>query len=204
MALTAYADADHAGCQDTRRSTSGSAQFLGDKLNCADNMANEHVPSPATTRSDDQILLFNAWVSIGKGQHVLDLPKKQDEPNQHTLSGTRIPTILPEPEGSTQDTPIDKVEVRRLKPDTYYGNLFNKNLLNMNLPDHKGPSPHGFRGLLSPTRLSERMTKQPYSFCNSDEYYHDPEKCDHASPKITTSHGGNTATGMIWRCTVAE
>nr|GEY69194.1 retrovirus-related Pol polyprotein from transposon TNT 1-94 [Tanacetum cinerariifolium] len=32
MALTAYADADHAGCQDKRRSTSGSAQFLGDKL----------------------------------------------------------------------------------------------------------------------------------------------------------------------------
>ncbi|GJS95220.1 hypothetical protein Tco_0802188 [Tanacetum coccineum] len=32
IALTAYADADHAGCQDTRRSTSGSAQFLGDKL----------------------------------------------------------------------------------------------------------------------------------------------------------------------------
>ncbi|GJW01363.1 hypothetical protein Tco_1556614 [Tanacetum coccineum] len=32
MELTAYADADHAGCQDTRRSTSGSAQFLGDKL----------------------------------------------------------------------------------------------------------------------------------------------------------------------------
>ncbi|GJU52074.1 retrovirus-related pol polyprotein from transposon TNT 1-94 [Tanacetum coccineum] len=32
MALTAYADADHVGCQDTRRSTSGSAQFLRDKL----------------------------------------------------------------------------------------------------------------------------------------------------------------------------
>nr|GEV09580.1 putative ribonuclease H-like domain-containing protein [Tanacetum cinerariifolium] len=32
MALTAYADADHAGCQYTRRSTSGSAQFFGDKL----------------------------------------------------------------------------------------------------------------------------------------------------------------------------
>ncbi|GJS01361.1 copia protein [Tanacetum coccineum] len=30
--LTAYADADHAGCQDTRQSTSDSAQFLGDKL----------------------------------------------------------------------------------------------------------------------------------------------------------------------------
>ncbi|GJX07162.1 hypothetical protein Tco_0195094 [Tanacetum coccineum] len=32
MSLTAYADADHTGCQDTRCSTSGSAQFLGDKL----------------------------------------------------------------------------------------------------------------------------------------------------------------------------
>ncbi|GKF41533.1 hypothetical protein Tco_0124875, partial [Tanacetum coccineum] len=32
MSLTAYADADHAGCQDSRRSTSGSVQFLGDRL----------------------------------------------------------------------------------------------------------------------------------------------------------------------------
>nr|GEY76627.1 putative reverse transcriptase, RNA-dependent DNA polymerase [Tanacetum cinerariifolium] len=32
MSLTSYADADHAGCQDTQRSTSESAQFLGDKL----------------------------------------------------------------------------------------------------------------------------------------------------------------------------
>ncbi|GJU33387.1 integrase, catalytic region, zinc finger, CCHC-type containing protein [Tanacetum coccineum] len=33
MYLTAtYADADHAGCQDTRRSTSGSMQVLGDRL----------------------------------------------------------------------------------------------------------------------------------------------------------------------------
>ncbi|GJS59584.1 hypothetical protein Tco_0654368 [Tanacetum coccineum] len=32
MSLPAYSDADHAGCQDTRQSTSGSAQFLGDKL----------------------------------------------------------------------------------------------------------------------------------------------------------------------------
>ncbi|GJV09408.1 integrase, catalytic region, zinc finger, CCHC-type containing protein [Tanacetum coccineum] len=32
IALTGYAVADHAGCQDTRRSTSGRMQFLGDKL----------------------------------------------------------------------------------------------------------------------------------------------------------------------------
>ncbi|GJY35048.1 hypothetical protein Tco_0420426 [Tanacetum coccineum] len=32
ITLTAYADDDHAGWQDTRRSTSGSAQFLEDRL----------------------------------------------------------------------------------------------------------------------------------------------------------------------------
>ncbi|GJX11404.1 retrovirus-related pol polyprotein from transposon TNT 1-94 [Tanacetum coccineum] len=32
IALTAYADADHAGCQDTRRSTSRCMQLLGDRL----------------------------------------------------------------------------------------------------------------------------------------------------------------------------
>ncbi|GJY44766.1 copia protein [Tanacetum coccineum] len=161
MALTAYADADHAGCQYTRRSTSGSAQFLGDKLvSCAialccnnvqhsrskhidirhhfireevekgvvelyfvttdyqladiftkalprerfeflllrlgmksmtpetlkrlqegeeelpdsgkplrDNMADENIPAPATTRSDDQILPFATWVPIEKSNH---------------------------------------------------------------------------------------------------------------------------------------
>ncbi|GJW15010.1 retrovirus-related pol polyprotein from transposon TNT 1-94 [Tanacetum coccineum] len=132
----AYADADHAGCQDTRRSTSGSAQFLGDilvswslkkqkstaistteaeyitmcqsnlraarpgatpysaalsrpwneeyvpgrralykrlpgrgRMLQVDNMANENVPAPAPTRSDDQILPFNAWVPIGKSNY---------------------------------------------------------------------------------------------------------------------------------------
>nr|GEX27753.1 hypothetical protein [Tanacetum cinerariifolium] len=32
VALTAFTYADHAGCQDTRRSTSGSLQFLGERL----------------------------------------------------------------------------------------------------------------------------------------------------------------------------
>nr|GFB29075.1 hypothetical protein [Tanacetum cinerariifolium] len=30
--LTAFSDADHAGCIDSRKSTSGGMQFLGDKL----------------------------------------------------------------------------------------------------------------------------------------------------------------------------
>nr|GFB07452.1 uncharacterized mitochondrial protein AtMg00810-like [Tanacetum cinerariifolium] len=32
--LTAYSDADHAGCHLDQKSTSGSVQFLGDKLMC--------------------------------------------------------------------------------------------------------------------------------------------------------------------------
>nr|GEW35819.1 retrovirus-related Pol polyprotein from transposon TNT 1-94 [Tanacetum cinerariifolium] len=37
IALTAFADVDHAGCQDTRRSTSGSMRFLEDKIEHVEN-----------------------------------------------------------------------------------------------------------------------------------------------------------------------
>ncbi|GKC20487.1 hypothetical protein Tco_1022637, partial [Tanacetum coccineum] len=32
-----------------------------------------------------------------------------------------------------------------------------------------------------------------HSFRNSDACYHVPERCEHAGPKVTTSHGGNTS-----------
>ncbi|GJT60796.1 hypothetical protein Tco_1004329 [Tanacetum coccineum] len=43
-------------------------------------MADENVPAPAPTRSDDHILPFAAWVPIGKSNHVLDLQKRQKKP----------------------------------------------------------------------------------------------------------------------------
>ncbi|GJV29869.1 hypothetical protein Tco_1386317, partial [Tanacetum coccineum] len=43
-------------------------------------MADENVPAPAPTRSDDQILPFDAWVHIRKSNHVLDLQKRQKNP----------------------------------------------------------------------------------------------------------------------------
>ncbi|GJS02890.1 hypothetical protein Tco_0319398 [Tanacetum coccineum] len=43
-------------------------------------MANENVPAPAPTRSNDQILPFVAWVPIRKSNFVLDLQKKQRNP----------------------------------------------------------------------------------------------------------------------------
>ncbi|GJZ73511.1 hypothetical protein Tco_0637657, partial [Tanacetum coccineum] len=41
-------------------------------------------------------------------------------------------------------------------------------------------------------------------FHNSDEYNHDPEKCEHVGLKVTTSHEGNNTTRMIWRFTMAD
>ncbi|GJY73463.1 hypothetical protein Tco_0477894 [Tanacetum coccineum] len=56
------------------------------------NMANEHVPSPATTRSDDQILLFNPWVSIGKA-----LTASADAPSSFTTTTKTTSTLPPPP-----------------------------------------------------------------------------------------------------------
>ncbi|GJR82835.1 hypothetical protein Tco_0153620 [Tanacetum coccineum] len=36
------------------------------------------------------------------------------------------------------------------------------------------------------------MKDLQHSFRNSNEYYHDPEKYEHAGPKVTTSQEGNT------------
>ncbi|GJY42425.1 hypothetical protein Tco_0429695, partial [Tanacetum coccineum] len=45
---------------------SGLMKILDSGKPLRDNMANENVPAPAPTRSDDQIILFAAWVPIGK------------------------------------------------------------------------------------------------------------------------------------------
>ncbi|GJV96097.1 hypothetical protein Tco_1547674, partial [Tanacetum coccineum] len=47
--------------------------------------------------------------------------------------------------------------------------------------------------------------KDLHSFRNSDACYHDPETCEHAGPKVTTSHGSNTSQQrMLKRFTVAD
>nr|GEU72980.1 retrovirus-related Pol polyprotein from transposon TNT 1-94 [Tanacetum cinerariifolium] len=100
MALTANADADHAGCHDTRRSTPGSAQFLGDKLVSWSSkkhksatistteaeyiamsgykMAKGNIPTPI--RTDDQLVPIKARLPIGKSNLHMDLQKKQKNP----------------------------------------------------------------------------------------------------------------------------
>ncbi|GJU22281.1 monodehydroascorbate reductase [Tanacetum coccineum] len=76
MALTAYTDADHAGCQDTRRSTSGII------------MADANINAPKApvaadlppTRSDEQILPLDKWVPLGKSNCFLDVERTQANP----------------------------------------------------------------------------------------------------------------------------
>nr|GEU50501.1 retrovirus-related Pol polyprotein from transposon TNT 1-94 [Tanacetum cinerariifolium] len=83
MALTAYADADHVGCQDTRRSTSGSAQFLGDKLVSWSSKKQKSTAAPTMappTHTDDQTLPHIRWVPIGKSNCYLDVERSQSNP----------------------------------------------------------------------------------------------------------------------------
>nr|GEZ63384.1 retrovirus-related Pol polyprotein from transposon TNT 1-94 [Tanacetum cinerariifolium] len=75
MALTAYADAKHAGCQDTRRNT------MADMNIPANDAPTEQVHAIAPPiRTDDQILSSSNWVPIGKSNCVLDVQKSQRNP----------------------------------------------------------------------------------------------------------------------------
>ncbi|GKD94310.1 hypothetical protein Tco_1374147 [Tanacetum coccineum] len=46
-------------------------------------MAEENVPTPAPTISDEQILPFNAWLPVGQSNYLLDLQKLQKNPIFH-------------------------------------------------------------------------------------------------------------------------
>ncbi|GKG39435.1 hypothetical protein Tco_0463580, partial [Tanacetum coccineum] len=59
--LTAFADADHAGCQDTRRSTSGSIQLLGDRLV---SWSSKRQKSAAISSTEDEIITYRLWLWI--------------------------------------------------------------------------------------------------------------------------------------------
>ncbi|GJZ59595.1 retrovirus-related pol polyprotein from transposon TNT 1-94 [Tanacetum coccineum] len=56
--VSAYADADHAGCQDSRKSTSGSAQFLGDRLVAGSSRKQRKARAISTTEAK---YIANVW-----------------------------------------------------------------------------------------------------------------------------------------------
>ncbi|GJV59095.1 retrovirus-related pol polyprotein from transposon TNT 1-94 [Tanacetum coccineum] len=71
ISLTAYVDADHARCQDTRCSTSRSAQFLGDKLVCWSSKKQKSTAISSTEA--EYIALSRIMSSITAQQAKLDL-----------------------------------------------------------------------------------------------------------------------------------
>nr|GEV37899.1 integrase, catalytic core [Tanacetum cinerariifolium] len=72
MSLTKYADADHAGCQDTRRSTSGSAQFLGDKLVSLSSKKQSALPSriPMYCDNKSEFALCCNFAEHSRAKHI--------------------------------------------------------------------------------------------------------------------------------------
>ncbi|GJY97117.1 retrovirus-related pol polyprotein from transposon TNT 1-94, partial [Tanacetum coccineum] len=57
-ALTTFADSDHTGCQDTHRSTSGSMQFLGDRLI---NWSSKRQKSPAISNTEAEYIALSGY-----------------------------------------------------------------------------------------------------------------------------------------------
>ncbi|GJU44720.1 retrovirus-related pol polyprotein from transposon TNT 1-94 [Tanacetum coccineum] len=97
--LTAFSDADHAGCLDTQKSTSGGIQFLGDKLiswmsKKQDCTAMSSAKAESATRSfkkrltSDLIVLTIIMANLPPN-HVADLP--EDNPEEQ-------PELAPEPD----------------------------------------------------------------------------------------------------------
>nr|GEZ60056.1 retrovirus-related Pol polyprotein from transposon TNT 1-94 [Tanacetum cinerariifolium] len=65
VALTAFANADHAGCQDTRRSTSGSVQFLGERLISWSSKRQKSVAISSTEAEYIALSLMDAITAVG-------------------------------------------------------------------------------------------------------------------------------------------
>ncbi|GKA76799.1 integrase, catalytic region, zinc finger, CCHC-type containing protein, partial [Tanacetum coccineum] len=103
MALTAYADADHAGCQDTRRSTSGSAQFLGDKLvswsskkQTSTSISSTEAEYIAMIKQYFQIQDYALWEVIENGNSWVPIPVTAPESGPSIALKMTVPSTAKE------------------------------------------------------------------------------------------------------------
>ncbi|GKF91611.1 retrovirus-related pol polyprotein from transposon TNT 1-94, partial [Tanacetum coccineum] len=70
IALTTFADADHAGCQDTRRSTSGSMQLFGDRLVSWSSKRQKSVAISSTKAKYIVSLSRSNYVQHSRSKHI--------------------------------------------------------------------------------------------------------------------------------------
>ncbi|GJR45049.1 retrovirus-related pol polyprotein from transposon TNT 1-94 [Tanacetum coccineum] len=133
--LTAFSDADHAGCLDTRKSTSGGIQFLGDKLvswmskkqNCTamSSAEAEYVALSAScaqvmwmrTQLQDYGFNYNKIPLYCDSQSAIAIscnPVQHSPPHKVVRLGIN-PMIQPEPEDLPKDNPKLEIAVLRIK-----------------------------------------------------------------------------------------
>ncbi|GJY80005.1 hypothetical protein Tco_0492756 [Tanacetum coccineum] len=158
ITLTTYANADHGRYQDTRHITSGSAQFLGDKLVSWSSKKQKSiaissikaeyialsgvVPASAKPMGTLERLCgirdrgsslgssHSRWCSSGPGElpELFLVGWTMAGAKKHPRSGQNRRDL-------PKDIPLDSVEVLR-RSDTYARNPVKEILLNLNLPDH--------------------------------------------------------------------
>ncbi|GKD54931.1 hypothetical protein Tco_1288318, partial [Tanacetum coccineum] len=154
IALTAYADADHAGCQDTRRSTLGSAQFLGDKL-VSWSSKKQKSTAISTTKAEYIVmsgclpLLSAAIMSSTPGPSTLtyDTILFESKLRRAWLNCTSIEIYCSQP---YSDTNLGQSEVIGLVPDT---------MADMNIPANDAPAEQAEQApaIAPPTRTDDQI-----------------------------------------------
>ncbi|GKA88891.1 retrovirus-related pol polyprotein from transposon TNT 1-94 [Tanacetum coccineum] len=127
--LSTYADADHVGCQDTRQSTSGSVQFLGDKLKPAsvskkkalvavEEPVEKPVKKPAARRQsardsdDDDNQQSDDERTESDDDKIADLNKTDDEEEDEFVN--TLDDYVP-----TDDENVDDEEFERINEEMY-------------------------------------------------------------------------------------
>ncbi|GJW84585.1 retrovirus-related pol polyprotein from transposon TNT 1-94 [Tanacetum coccineum] len=137
----AFADADHAGCQDTRRSRHlVVCNFWEIDLSVGHQKGRKALRYPVRKLN---ILLCPAVQRLSllgkKVEAILKSAWTEKDQIDNFLKERRYrysnPMIQPEPEGSTQGYPLGSVEVLRFY--TSAGNPVKEILLKLNLPDHR-------------------------------------------------------------------
>ncbi|GJQ91105.1 retrovirus-related pol polyprotein from transposon TNT 1-94 [Tanacetum coccineum] len=133
IALTAYAYADHVGCQDTRRSTSGCMQLLGDRLV---SWSSKRQKSAAISSTEaEYIAMFGCCAQILWMKNWMDLPR------DILLDSVAVLRYEKRSKSDNKGKVLTKMELvlEQTQRDSILqaGNLVKEILLKLNLPDHR-------------------------------------------------------------------
>nr|GEX82572.1 retrovirus-related Pol polyprotein from transposon TNT 1-94 [Tanacetum cinerariifolium] len=102
MSIIAYADADHAGCQDTRRSTSGSSQFLGNlifQIENKDQKKQENMYYPRFTKT-----IIHHFITKDKSISIGNRVSMQTAKDDSILGSMRFVSSITQDEKENKET----------------------------------------------------------------------------------------------------